>query len=261
MDLGLKGKTALVLGAGGGLGGAIAKTLATEGAKVAVADINREAADRTVVDIRAAGGSAMALEWDLANLDMIEPNLAAIEKQLGSVDVLVNITGGPPPTLVSGQSTESWRKYFDSMVLSVIAISDAVLQKMREKKRGRIITSTSSGVVAPISNLGLSNSLRMSLLGWSKTLAGEVGRDGVTVNVVLPGRVATQRITFLDEQKAKREGRAVEEVSAASTASIPIGRYGDPQEYADVVAFLASSRASYMTGSVIRVDGGLIASV
>lgn len=261
MDLGLKGKTALVLGAGGGLGGAIARTLAAEGAQIAVADINKEAAEQTVADVAAAGGSAMALQWDLGDLGVIAPNLAAIEKQFGSVDVLVNITGGPPPTLVSGQSAESWRKYFDSMVLSVIAISDAVLPGMREKKWGRIITSTSSGVVAPIPNLGLSNALRMSLLGWSKTLAGEVGRDGVTVNVVLPGRVATQRIAFLDEQKAKREGKAVEDVSAASTASIPVGRYGDPQEYADVVAFMASSRASYLTGSVIRVDGGLIASV
>ena len=218
MDLGLNGKTALVLGAGGGLGGAIAKTLASEGAQIAVADINKEAAEKTVSDISTAGGSGMAVEWDLANLDAIAPNLAAIENQLGSVDVLVNITGGPPPTLVSGQSADSWRKYFDSMVLSVIAISDAVLPKMRERKWGRIITSTSSGVVAPIPNLGLSNSLRMSLLGWSKTLAGEVGRDGVTVNVVVPGRVATQRITYLDEQKAKREGKSVEDVSAASTA-------------------------------------------
>ncbi|MGO7961506.1 SDR family oxidoreductase [Rhizobium leguminosarum] len=261
MDLGLKGKTALVLGAGGGLGGAIAKTLAVEGARIAVADINREAAEKTVTDIRTAGGLAMPLQWDLAELGVIEPNLAAIDEQLGSVDILVNITGGPPPTLVSGQNAESWRKYFDSMVLSVIAISDAVLPRMREKKWGRIITSTSSGVVAPIPNLGLSNALRMSLLGWSKTLAGEVGRDGVTVNVVLPGRVATQRIAFLDEQKAKREGKAVAEVSAASTASIPVGRYGDPQEYADVVTFMASRRASYLTGSVIRVDGGLISSV
>jgi 3-oxoacyl-[acyl-carrier protein] reductase len=261
MDLGLRGKTALVLGAGGGLGGAIAKTLAKEGAQIAVADINKEAAEKAVADIRTAGGSAIALEWDLADLGVIEPNLAIIEKQLGSVDVLVNITGGPPPTLVSGQSADSWRKYFDSMVLSVIAISDAVLPAMRAKRWGRIVTSTSSGVVAPIPNLGLSNSLRMSLLGWSKTLAGEVGRDGVTVNVILPGRVATQRITFLDEQKAKREGKSVEDVSAASTASIPVGRYGEPQEYADVVTFLASGRASYLTGSIIRVDGGLIQTV
>ena len=261
MDLGLKGKTALVLGAGGGLGSAIAHTLASEGAQVAAADINKDAAEQVVATIQAAGGSAMAVQWDLADLEVIAPNLAVIEQQFGSVDVLVNITGGPPPTLVSGQSAENWRKYFDSMVLSVIATSDAVLPKMREKKWGRIITSTSSGVVAPIPNLGLSNALRMSLLGWSKTLASEVGRDGVTANVVLPGRVATQRITFLDEQRAKREGRSVEEVSAASTASIPVGRYGDPQEYADVVAFIASTRAGYLTGSVIRVDGGMISSV
>ena len=261
MDLGLKGKTALVLGAGGGLGSAIAKTLAAEGGRVAVADINREAAEKTVAEIEARGGSAVAIAWDLADLSIITSNLSAIEARFGSVDVLVNITGGPPPTLVSGQSAESWRKHFDSMVLSVVAITDAVLPKMREKKWGRVITSTSSGVVAPIPNLGLSNALRMSLLGWSTTLAGEVGRDGVTVNIVLPGRVATQRITFLDEQKAKREGRSVEDVSAQSTASIPVGRYGDPQEYADVVTFLASTRASYVTGSVLRVDGGLVASV
>ncbi|AYG61748.1 SDR family oxidoreductase [Rhizobium jaguaris] len=261
MDLGLKGKTALVLGAGGGLGGAIARTLAAEGSSVAVADINKEAAEKAVAEIEANDGSAMAIAWDLADLSIIASNLSVIEARFGSVDVLVNITGGPPPTLVAGQSAESWRKHFDSMVLSVIAITDAVLPKMREKRWGRIITSTSSGVVAPIPNLGLSNALRMSLLGWSKTLAGEVGRDGVTVNIVLPGRVATQRITFLDEQKAKREGRSAEDVSAQSTASIPVGRYGEPQEYADVVTFLASIRASYVTGSVLRIDGGLIASV
>jgi 3-oxoacyl-[acyl-carrier protein] reductase len=147
------------------------------------------------------------------------------------------------------------------MVLSVIAITDRALPGMRDRKWGRFITSTSSGVVAPIANLGISNALRLSLVGWSKTLAREVGRDGVTSNIVLPGRIATQRIRFLDEQKAKRENRPVEEVSAESTSSIPIGRYGDPREYADVVTFLASEKASYITGSVIRIDGGLIPSI
>ena len=261
MDLGISGKTALVFGAGGGLGGAIACSLAAEGAKVAVADINAEAAQATVESIAEAGGTATALQWDLADLSVISGNIAKIEANLGPVDVLVNNTGGPPPTPASGQSAEDWEKFFRSMVVSVIAVTDAVLPGMRERGWGRIITSTSSGVVAPIPNLGISNALRLSLVGWSKTLAREVGRDGITANIVLPGRIATGRITFLDEQKAKREGRAVEEVAAESTASIPVGRYGEPSEYGDTVAFLASARASYLTGSVIRVDGGLIASI
>jgi 3-oxoacyl-[acyl-carrier protein] reductase len=261
MDLGLNGKTALVFGAGGGLGGAIARTLAGEGAKVAVADINRDAAQATTDAITAAGGAAMTLEWDIADLSIIGARLKAVEDAFGAVNVLVNNTGGPPPTPVAGQDPESWQRFFNSMVLPVIAITDQVLPGMRAAKWGRIITSTSSGVIAPIPNLGMSNTLRTSLLGWSKTLAQEVGRDGITSNIVLPGRIATGRITFLDEQKAKREGRTVEDVSAQSTASIPVGRYGDPQEYGDVVTFLASVKASYVTGSVLRIDGGLIASI
>jgi 3-oxoacyl-[acyl-carrier protein] reductase len=261
LKLDLDGKVALVHGAGGGLGGAIARTLAGEGAKVAVADLDAGAAAKTVAEIRAAGGTAEALAWDLGALSVIDERVTAIESKLGPVGILVNMTGGPPPTPAAGQDLAMWSKHFDAMVLSVIGITDRVLPGMRAAKWGRIITSTSSGVVAPIANLGISNALRMSLLGWSKTLAREVGRDGITANIVLPGRIATQRISFLDEQKAKREGRTVEDVAAESTASIPVGRYGEPQEYADVVTFLASQRASYLTGSVIRIDGGLIQSI
>lgn len=261
MDLGLNGKTALVFGAGGGLGGAIARALAAEGAKVAVADINLEAAEATARSVADAGGKAIPIGWDLADLGVIEGNVARIERELGGPDVLVNNTGGPPPTPASGQDPQLWSKHFQSMVLSVIAVTDRVLPGMRQRRWGRVITSTSSGVVAPIPNLGISNALRLSLVGWSKTLSREVGRDGITANIVLPGRIATQRITFLDEQKAKREGRDVAEVTAESTGSIPLGRYGEPREYGDVVTFLASERASYVTGSVIRIDGGLIASI
>lgn len=261
MDLGLNNRTALVLGGGGGLGGAIAATLAAEGAKVAVADLDAAAAERTVATITAQGGIAIALTWDLADLASIDAHVTRIEAELGPVDILVNNTGGPPPTPVAGQDPAVWSRHFGAMVLSVIAITDRVLPGMRARKWGRIITSTSSGVVAPIPNLGLSNALRLSLVGWSKTLAREVGGDGITANIVLPGRIATPRISFLDEQKAKREGRTVEDVARESTAAIAVGRYGNPQEYGDVVTFLASERASYITGSVIRIDGGLIPSI
>jgi len=257
----LDGKTALVFGAGGGLGGAIARSLASDGVRVAVADIDEAAAAKTAEGIVSAGGKALAISWNIADLSVIEARLAVIAETFGPVDILVNNTGGPPPTPASGQPAETWSKYFDMMVRSVIAVTDAVLPGMKERGWGRIITSTSSGVVAPIANLGISNSLRLALVGWSKTLAREIGRDGITANIVLPGRIATGRITFLDEQKAKRENRPVEDVTAESTASIPVGRYGRPEEYGDTVAFLTSPRASYITGSVIRIDGGLIQSI
>ncbi len=261
MDLGIKGKVALVFGAGGGLGSAIAKALAAEGAELVVADIDEVAALATANSIVSEGGKATELRWDLADLSSIDHHVGTIERLCGKVDILVNNTGGPPPAPVSNQDPQLWQQYFQSMVLSVIAITDRILPGMRSAGWGRIVTSTSSGVIAPIPNLGFSNALRLSLVGWSKTLAREVGRDGITSNIVLPGRIATKRITFLDEQKAKREGRTVEEISAESTSSIPIGRYGKPEEYADAVAFLASKRATYITGSIIRVDGGLIQSI
>jgi 3-oxoacyl-[acyl-carrier protein] reductase len=258
MDLGLQGKTALVLGGGGGLGRAIARSLAAEGVSVAVAGLHAESVEGTRAAIH---GKTLGLIWDLADLSQINPHVSRVEQELGPVDILVNNTGGPPPTTASGQDPDLWRKQFQAMVLSVIATTDRVLPNMKARNWGRILTSTSAGVISPIPNLALSNTLRASLVGWSKTLAGEAAKHGITANIVAPGRIATNRIKFLDEAKAKREGRTVEEVTAESLTAIPAGRLGKPEEYGDVVAFLASERAAYITGSIIRVDGGMIPSI
>ena len=261
MDFGLKGKTALVLGGGGGLGRAIAKSLAVEGANVAIAGIGTQSLDVTIAELAPFGGKTLSLIWDFADLSVIDANISKIEAALGSVDILINNTGGPPPTSAAGQDPALWAKQFQAMVLSVIAITDRVLPGMKSRGWGRIITSTSSGVIAPIPNLAISNALRLTLVGWSKTLSREVGKEGITVNIIVPGRIATSRVATLDNARAKREGRTVEEVAAESAATIPVGRYGKPEEYADVVAFLASERAAYLTGSVVRVDGGMITSI
>lgn len=261
MDLGISGKTALVLAGGGGLGRAIAFALAHEGVQIALADTNETSLNEVTKVLSESGASAIALPWRLGEPAAIDTHVGQIERQFGGVDILVSITGGPPPSEATGQQPDVWRRHFEEMILSVIGITDRVLPGMKARRWGRLITSTSSGIIAPIPNLAISNALRLSLLGWSKSLAREIAKDGITANVIVPGRIATGRIRYLDEQKAKREGKPVEEITAASTASIPMGRYGEPEEYAAVVTFLASNAASYVTGSVIRVDGGLIASI
>jgi 3-oxoacyl-[acyl-carrier protein] reductase len=261
MDLGISGRTALVLGASGGLGSAIAARLAAEGANVAAAGRSADGLAATAARVEAAGVKALPLSWDLGDLERMESVVSDIEQALGPIDILVNNTGGPPPTTVSGQEAVVWRSSFEQMVLSVIMLTDRVVPGMRERGWGRILTSTSSGALAPIPNLGLSNTLRASLHAWSKTLADEVGSDGVTSNVIVPGRIETDRTRFLDERRAERDGRTADEVKRDSAATMALGRYGRPEEYADVAAFLCSERASYITGSVVRVDGGLIRGV
>lgn len=261
MDLGIQGKVALVMGAGGGLGGAIARSLARESARVAVCDIDQQAAAQVVDAIRQAGGTAQPFVVDLSVPERLDDAVAFITAALGPVDILVNNSGGPPPGPAAGVAPDTWRRHFDAMVLSLIRLTDLVLPGMRERRWGRVITSASSGIIVPIENLALSNALRMTLLGWSKTLAAEVGRDEVTVNIVIPGRIATDRIAFLDRKRAEREKKTLAEVEAESVGTIPVGRYGRVHEYGDAVAFLASDNASFITGSVLRVDGGMVPSV
>jgi 3-oxoacyl-[acyl-carrier protein] reductase len=261
MDFGIGGRVALVMGAGGGLGGAISAALAREGVQVAGGGVTPEHLADTESRLAQQGLSFFPVKADLRDLATLDAAVAAVEERLGTVSILVNNTGGPPPGLAAGVPVEVWREHFESMVAAVFYLTDRVLPDMRAAGWGRIITSASSGVVAPISNLAISNALRSALVGWSKTLSNEVAADGVTANVVVPGRIATDRIISLDEARGRREGRPTADVSAASVATIPVGRYGRPEEYADVVAFLASTRSSFVNGSIVRVDGGMIPSI
>ncbi len=261
MNLGIEGKTAVVVGAGGGLGRAVARALAREGARVAAIGRSLDAVERTAEAISADGYQGFAVSFDLADQASFDPALDAVRARFGEVDILFNNSGGPPPTTAFGQPAELWADQFNSMVLGVIQLTDRILPAMRQRGWGRIVTNTSSGVVTPIPNLAISNALRLALVGWSKTLAREVAADGITVNVVIPGRIATGRVRELDEARAKRDGSTVEEAVQASMAAIPMGRYGDPDEYAAAVAFLASASASYITGAMLRVDGGQIPSI
>jgi 3-oxoacyl-[acyl-carrier protein] reductase len=239
MDFGIEGKRALVLGASRGLGGAIASALADEGVEVLAASRSSALA----VDLSDAGSVAALIETVLAR---------------GGVDILVNNSGGPRPGPAMGEDARNWTSAFETMALSLFAVTDAMLPGMIERGWGRIITVGSSGVVQPIAGLALSNGVRGAIAGWSKTLAGEVAPHGVTVNMVLPGRIETDRLKELDEARSSRTGIPIADIRAASRAEVPAGRYGRPEEFAAVVAFLASRQAGYVTGSMIRVDGGAI---
>lgn len=257
MNLGLEKSRALVTGASRGLGRAIAEALATEGAEVIAVARNVERLNQLQEIDKLALRKITGHACDLSNASAID-NLGTV---MGDVDILVLNTGGPPPGLAADTPDAMWTKQFESMFLSAIRLTRLALPGMRERGFGRILVVVSSGVIQPIPNLSVSNALRSALIGWAKTLASEVARDGVTVNCLAPGRIATDRVAELDQGRAKREGIDVQQVVKESRAAIPTGRYGDTAEFASVAAFLASSHASYMTGSVVRVDGGMIRSV
>ncbi len=259
MDLGLKGKRALVLSSSRGLGLASAKSLAAEGAEVFMTARSADKLEAAVKEINANGGKAHALAADLTNeTDKIFDEAV---KAMGGVDILVANTGGPPAKMAADVAAEDWTPQFEAMVKPVFRLASLALPGMRERGWGRIVTIASSGVIQPIPNLAMSNALRSAIVGWAKTLASEVAKDGITVNLVLPGRIETDRTAELDAANAKRQGKTPEEIAAGARAAIPAGRYGAPREFADVVCFLASDRASYMTGGLVRVDGGAIRSV
>ncbi|WP_292896994.1 SDR family oxidoreductase [Nitratireductor sp.] len=260
MDLGLKNKRALVLGASRGLGAAIAQGLAKEGATVVAAARSKDKIEAWAKELPASAGTVQAYELDLSDHAAID-DLADRLLAEGGVDILVNNTGGPPPASAVDAKRGDWISNFETMAANIFHLTGRLLPAMRQRKWGRILTVTSSGVEQPIPILALSNGIRSAIVGWSKTLATEVARDGVTVNILMPGRIHTQRVVELDTAAANRSGKPLEEVSAAAAESIPMGRYGDPEEFANMAVFLASERASYVTGTKVRIDGGATRSV
>jgi 3-oxoacyl-[acyl-carrier protein] reductase len=261
MDLQLKGKTALVLGGSKGIGRGIADALAAEGVAVALVARSQETLDKSVKEISATGAKAIGVAADLANWTTVESAIGASRSQLGPIDILINNSGGPPPSGVVGVSPELWTAQFNAMVLALFRTTDLILPEMRERKWGRIMTVASFSVIEPIPTIGISNTLRSAIVGWAKTLAGEVARDGITVNTLLPGVIATDRSLGLSRARAEREKIPLDEAIKRNAQIVPVGRLGTIAEFGAVAAFLASPLAAYVTGSLIRIDGGLTRSV
>ncbi len=254
MDTGLKGRTAVVPGASSGLGLAVARSLAAEGANVVLGGRRGELVREEAAQLP----SAVGVEIDLTDPGAPDALVGAAQERFGPVDVLVLNGGGPPPGLAVDFTPEQLTDAVALLVQPHQRLVRAVLPGMRERGFGRIVAIGSSGVQAPLERLVASNAARAALAGYLKTLATEVAADGVTVNMVLPGRIDTDRVTSLDQNAAERTGTTPEEARRRSEATIPAGRYGQPDEFAAVVAFLCSAPASYVTGEQVRCDGGLV---
>ncbi len=260
MDLGLAGRTALVGGASSGLGRASSEWLAAEGCRLALWSRREEALQAVGDDLRARYGTEVAVIAGDAAEPGVAPRIADEARQaLGPIDILVLNAGGPPASDPTATDPAGWARAFQLLAITPIALATLLLPSMRERRWGRIVAILSSGVRQPIPDLVYSNAGRSALMAWLKTTARAVAAEGVTLNGVLPGRLATPRIESLDRGRAERTGRAVEEIRAEQLGGIPAKRYGDPAELGSLVAYLCSERAAYQTGTFSAVDGGLIA--
>ena len=260
MDLGLTGRTALVGGASSGLGRASAVALANEGCRVAIWSRGTAALEETAAELRARSGTdVVVLEGDATMPGTGQRIAAEALAALGSIDIVVLNAGGPPPVDPTTTDADGWTRAFQLLSITPIELATALLPGMRGRGWGRVVAILSSGVRQPITDLVYSNAGRGALTAWLKTTARVVAADGVTVNGVLPGRLQTPRIDFLDENRARSTGESADRVRAAHMASIPAGRYGRSEELAAYVAYLCSEPAGYQTGTFTAVDGGLIA--
>ena len=259
MDLGLRGRRALVMGASKGLGRAVAEGLAAEGATLCVASRDLAALQTLATALSAASGApAHAIAADVADEAGMDRLADEAVLRMGGVDVLVLNHGGPPVGPALELDLGELKAQFVKMVVAPIRLAMRLLPGMRDRKWGRIITVGSSGMVQPLPNMVLSNTLRAAIVGWNKTLANEVAADGVTCNILAPGSILTDRTKDTVGFMARKEGIPFEEAMARRAATIPAGRVGTPEEYGAVATFLASDRASYVTGSIVRCDGGIV---
>jgi 3-oxoacyl-[acyl-carrier protein] reductase len=256
VDLGLKDKVAWVLGASSGLGHATAASLAREGARVAISSRDASALNEAADDI-----SAVAMPLDVTDASAISTTAARIEGELGPVDILVSNAGGPPPGGFDDLDDDALHGAFALTTASAWHLAKAVVPSMKQRRTGCLIFLTSSSTKEVIPNLLLSNMMRAAVVGMAKTLSKELGPHGVRVLCVAPGRIETKRLVQLDQKASENTQKSVEEVKREAQARIPLGRYGSPPEFGDTVAFLASERASYITGINVVVDGGMLSGV
>ena len=256
MDLGLKGKRAIVLAASRGLGYASALGLAREGCHLLVCSRDQQRIEAAADAIRRdTGARVKALAADVSSASEAQRLVDAAVAEYGGVEIVVHNAGGPPAGETLQMTDDQWQKAFEQNLLSFTRIVGAAAPEMKKAGYGRVITIASSSIKQPIPNLALSNALRAGVWGIAKTMSRELAPQGILINVVAPGRIDTERIAELDAGNAQRTGKTIEDVRKASVASIPLGRLGRPEELANLVVFLASQSASYITGQAITVDG------
>ena len=262
MDLGLRGKVALVAGASQGMGRATALGFAREGAKVAICARGEAALNETADQIRKqTGGEVLAMVADMSKPDEIKKFVNDSANHFGRIDVIVNNAGGPPPGEFMKFTDDDWNNAFNLSFMSTMRMTREAVPHMRKVGGGKVVNITSYSVKEPITGLVLSNAVRSAVIGLAKTLSRELARDNILFNNVCPGRIDTERAQKLNKARADRLGRPVQEINKEMAAEVPLGRYGTAEEAADLIVFLGSERASYVTGTTIQVDGGLIRAI
>ena len=257
MDLSIKGKNAIVCASSQGLGKSAAVDLAKEGVNLAICSRNKDKINLVKEEIeQIADVKVVAIETDLSSEKDINALFQEAKKELKAIDILINNNGGPPPSTFEELTDEDWQRTFNSTMMSAIRLSKLVLPDMKKNKWGRIINISSVSVKTPVNGLFLSNSIRMGVLGWAKALSDEVAPHGITVNSVCPGTTKTERIEQILNAQSESSGKDKSEIEEAMANSIPMLRIGEASDLSALITFLASEKASYMTGLAVQVDGG-----